>query len=120
MDIAPVVGNSDCGLIISDFMEKYPTAPLVVIHRQPERVRESLQNIGLEVPLLNLVAYADRLKELPGLHIQYDDINERLPEIHAHCVGTPFDPDWAREAIETVVKQNEIITDPVSVGIWGH
>jgi len=81
-------GASDCGYVISpDWATAIGEHKLVIIHRNPRKVHDSLINIGLG--MTGLKDLADRLYEYKGLHIQYHEINDKLPEIHEY-LGIPF------------------------------
>lgn len=80
------VGNADCGYFVKDW--DIGEHGLVIIHRDPEDVARSLYRIGLDEGIEYLPMVSERLYELDGLHVDYDDIDDRLEEIHDY-LGLP-------------------------------
>jgi hypothetical protein len=100
--------NSDCGLPITDFQERFPEAPCVIIHRELVDAHSALskfcKEIGWRQPYIeNLVALQDRLQSLKGLHVEYRDIDERLEEIHQYL--TPNVP-YCAELADQMCSRN--------------
>lgn len=93
--------NCDCGLLITDWQDRYPAAPCLTIHRDPRDVFEALkpvhQAMGWDEPDLDiLMKYERKLQDNPGIHVDYDDIDRWLPEIHAYLApGVRYDPGLA-------------------------
>lgn len=106
------VGISDTGLWSIDLAEKYPDVPLVVIRRALCDVKEALEAIGL--PWHDILLLALNVPRA-ALVVDYDDIDDRLEEIHAYCTDRPFNPDLANMMINTVIKQNRFVIDQVHI-----
>jgi len=83
---APYVGTADCGYALKDW--GIGEHKLVVIHREPESVASSMRAIGLEDRFGYLPVLAEKLYKLDGLHVDFNEINERLEEIHDY-LGLP-------------------------------
>ncbi len=98
------IGNADCSLPLTDFQERWPDAPTVVIHRPIDDVALSLQRLGLYHPGLDSILQHEQgvLAALRGVHIAFDSIDERLEDLHRHLVRAPFDASYA----ETVKRKN--------------
>ncbi len=82
-----VYGNSDSGIPFYPFKGK-----TVIIERDKVEVEQSLSRYFDNVNVDNLV---NMLKPLTGLRIKFEDINERLREIHEYCVGDTFNKEIA-------------------------
>lgn len=72
-------GNSDCGLVLTDFQKKFPHAPTLIIHRD-----------GASEPVSGMAKALGRLK---GLHVKFDEINGNIETICTHLTG--ITPDSA-------------------------
>ena len=81
-----ITGLADTGLGWFD-LSIYPCKK-VIIHRAVNDVNRALKRKGMSVDMSIL---ADRLKHVDGLHIEYEQINERLPEIWQYCTNLPYD-----------------------------
>lgn len=98
------VGNADCGLILTNFQEKYPDAPTVVIHREekPEP----------------MVGMKDGLWSIIGYHVNYDDIDENLDAIHFFLTGKHANPHRVALFSKFNIQLKEITGDPRSLEVW--
>jgi len=92
------VGNSDSGMM---FCPDFINGPIVIIQRDPYEVHESLvSHMGEEhAALIKKVIDKTIVKQssLEGLRVDFNDINDRLPEIWRHCIGKGFDELRAKE-----------------------
>ena len=85
------IGNSDSGLFITDFQQRWPSAPTVVLLRDPVEAAESVSRLLGHMPSLGLLeAQFKAATQLQGLHVWFEDINDRIEEIHDY-LGIPFD-----------------------------
>lgn len=94
----PHTGTADCGyLLCPDWVESIGEHKLVVIHRNPANVVNSLKKMGIgnkeEYEALESLATA--LGHLNGLHICYDEINDRLEEMHDYLCLPNYDENRA-------------------------
>ena len=78
-------GNSDSGIPLYPFEGK-----MVIIERDKEEVKKSLSRFFDDVHSVDLLQ--ERLDKLDGLRVNFEDINERLQEIHEYCVGNTYRP----------------------------
>ena len=81
-------GNSDSGIPLYPFEGK-----TVIIERDKEEVKESLLRYFDDVSTLDLLQ--ERLDKLDGLRVKFEDVNDRLQEIHEYCVGDTYRPEIA-------------------------
>ncbi len=80
-------GNSDSGLAFYPFDGK-----TVIIDRDYDQVLRSLYPYFGDV---NLILLKQKINELKGLRIKFEDINNRLKEIHEYCVGSTYNKEIA-------------------------
>lgn len=81
-------GDSCTGLVLIDLITEFPDVPVVVIERGYERMIEWTKDVyGKDLDLRAAKATWEALKEIPGLHIKFDEIDDRLEDIWNHCVG---------------------------------
>ena len=93
------VGNADSGYIICpEWIEQFGDHKVVVIHRDPAVVQKSLDAVPYEFGelLWVLKMAARRLKALDALHVNFDDINPRLEEIHDYLGVPGYDQERAQ------------------------
>lgn len=109
-------GNSDCGLVFTDFQEKFDHRT-VVIHRNPGEVHASLKKIGLPMQWASIVNISNLLNKLPGLHVRYEDIDERLPEITKY-VGLDYNDAVAETYKNMSITPRTITGNLRSLQIW--
>ena len=108
-------GNSDENLVKTDFQKWWPDAPTLIIHRDVEDVNRSLIKAGALVPKAMLEKQAEMLKDLNGLHVGFNDIDNLLPRIWNYLIGT--DPDHKRiERFKNLNIQNKVVRG--SVDYW--
>lgn len=111
------VGNSDCGLFMTDHQEIFPDAKTVIIHRNINDVYHSLKEKGLEMPIKLLKDIESLNCNIEGLHVDFDDINEQLEDIYFYCTNQYINKDRVKEYINKDIQVN-ISGKPESVLIW--
>ncbi len=91
-----IVGNSDSGLPLCNIHLMFPDAPVVIIHRD---YKDVMQSLGLEIgahrhqPMVDLLNNLyDCIMRMRGLHVMFDDIDERMMEI-SQWLGIPYRED---------------------------
>lgn len=109
------VGNSDSGLVLTDFQRRWPHAPTVIIHRPYDEVMNSLQALGDYAIHRNWV---DWIMQLKGLHVNFADLDERIPEIHRYLIGRDIDRRKLQLFQAMNVQLKAIETDEQSYQIW--
>lgn len=85
MSIAPIIGDSDCGLPYCDVLDMVP-GPMVIIEREPKEVQRSLQALGFTVSNDRLDLMVAMLESLDGLRVPFKNLDSRMKEIFQHCV----------------------------------
>lgn len=118
MEAPGCIGNSDSGLFITDFQERWPDAPTVILLRDPVDCYYSLRNFLKAEPSLELLnTQYERAKALNGLQVEHGDINERLVEIHEY-LGIPFDDGIANQFENLKVELREPLVNIDSYKLW--
>lgn len=111
------VGNSDCGLGITDFQERWPDAPTVIIERPLEEVSASLSRVGIEVTDDMLEWFMSLLTPLEGLRVPFYDVDNRLEEINDY-VGVPFHAHIAEQYKRMRIADETITGRPDALKAW--
>lgn len=97
LDACPesIVGDSDSGLALVD-LSIFPDAKIVVIHRNMDECAESLDEFiggGIDQNRAIMEIATEYLEGInAGLHIEFNDIDERIDEIFTFCTGKELDP----------------------------
>jgi hypothetical protein len=110
------VGNSDCGLFLSPCLID---GPLVIIERDINEVEDSLSEIFNGIYVRQYCEQAqEKLDQLNGLRIPFDDINDNLEEIWCHCIGDGFDGRRAEQLKNFNIQLSQISGDPISLEVF--
>jgi len=118
-DLMPTIkGDSDCGLFLTDFQERWD-APTVIIRRPVKEVYNSvLPLMDLPDDMLDILHAVDsRLDDLRGLHVPFDEIDERLEEI-TNYLGEPYDEARAVRYKAMRVEPMNVFGSINSVEVW--
>lgn len=115
--------NSDSGLFITDFQERWPDAKTVIVHRDPALVFASLSRYleeqGFPAPSQDFLAeQAEAINSLEGLHVNFNEITERLQEIHEYLVDVPFDSKYAEIMNQANIQLDHLTVDIDSYLLW--
>ena len=111
---------SDSGLYITDFQQRYPNVPTVIIERDLLQVYSSLCNVIDNMEELHsifldlLLKQKKQLDKLDGMRVPYSQINEKLETIHKY-LKIPFDQDHADRMTATNVQVSEITVNIKSI-----
>lgn len=107
----------DCGLIITDWQEHWPDSKTVIIHRDVNEVIDSLSALMTVTTLtaVFLKRQARALKEITGLHINFEEINDNLKQI-CDYLGEEYRSD--SDLINKNLQLENITGDPESLMIW--
>jgi len=122
------VGNSDSGLMYTDFQERFPDAPVVIILRPYEDVVNSFRHKGLglnpDEPMRELLdttrQFIDAIvlaSPARALAVNYEDIDERLEEICTY-INVPYDYHRHQLFKELNIQTKELTGDPESLKLW--
>jgi len=91
-------GDSSTGLMLFDIHTLYPDAPIVIIEKNDIELQSSInwcRRICGSESIDHIKRLNRLLSKVKGLRIQQSEINQRLPEIWAHLIGTPWDDNYA-------------------------
>lgn len=91
-------GDSDCGLMWLPLRKMYPDAPVLVIDRPIKDVVASLKRLMDVTPYIETLLDISRRKMLlidNALVVKFDEIDDRLDEIHMHLKGEPMNIERA-------------------------
>jgi len=113
------VGDASSILPYSDFQDWYPHAPTVIIERDIDEVNQSLKlcidpNHDFRGQLFNMQKY---LSTLHGLRVRYEEINDRLEEIHQY-LNIPFYQSRAEHYIDINIQLQNFTVDIPSWRFW--
>jgi hypothetical protein len=111
------VGNSDCGLAFSDFQAQWPDAPTLIIERPLEDVAVSLGRIGLPNQETMLEHVQMLIGNLDGLRVQFDKIDESMPEIHDH-LGIAYNQKMADAWKHMQISDSTAHASPDALRVW--
>ncbi len=84
-------GDSSTGLMLLDMNNEFPNAPKVIIDGRIEAAIEyGYKTFGAYDPdYVNFLN--ERMKEIEGLRVHFNDIDNMLPQIWDHLISTPYD-----------------------------
>lgn len=105
-------GNSDCGCVF------YPHQKTVIIERDAEEVKKSLSRLFDDVSFVDLCN--EKMKKIDGLRVKFEDIDERLQEIHEFCVGKTYNTTIAEQFKNMKITIKNINVDNKSVKMLGE
>ena len=88
-------GDSSTGLMLLNMHEEFPDSPIVVIENDFKKVADYAYKTYGYYDKKFIEYLNDCLNNVDGLRIKFDDIDERLPEIWDHLIGTPYDLERA-------------------------
>jgi hypothetical protein len=112
------IGNSDSGLCLTDFQERWPDAPTVILLRDPQMCRRSLHRaLGIDPSIDLLREQYAAAKTMKGLHVRYEDIDARIEEIHNH-LGIEFDAEIHKAYKERNIQLEELKVCLDSYLLW--
>lgn len=120
-DVLSMVGDgglSDSMLAWFPIRKYYKKAPVLVIHRHADEVVDSLsQIVPIDSNVLTLLADTqERMNMIDGLHVNYDEIDSRLPEIWEYLrPDVPFSPEWTRLMMDMNVTTTKCVGDVESL-----
>ena len=84
-------GDSSTGLMLFNMNMEFPRSPKIIIESSIDKaVNYAHKTYGYYDP--NYLLYLKhRMDEISGMRIHVDEIDEKLPMIWAHLIGTPYD-----------------------------
>jgi len=123
MEAPGQIGNSDSGLFLTDFQQRWPEAPTLIVMRPLEDIYASLcaffEEQGHPRPSMAFLVDQQRaVDKLTGLRIQYSELDRRLPDIHQYF-GIPYKREYADMMVEINLQISVLTTDIDSYKLWG-
>lgn len=104
-------GDSNTGLMMFDFKDHFPDSKVIVIDSSVDKSIEFSKSVfGVDLTDI-MVKGKTRLDSINGLHININDINDRLKEIWEYVSDKPFD----KERADMLIKLNIQVNDPLSM-----
>ena len=107
-------GDSSTGLMMFDIKKMYPDAPVLIIDKSPEEYESAVEwcskVYGGDGPNTMAMLHS-KLSELKGMRVYQSDIFNKLPEIWAHLIGTPWKDEYAD------IKKFNIQTNPANIDV---
>ncbi len=119
-----IVGNSDSGLIYTDFEKRFPDANTVVIHRKVDEVVDSLLDAGIIEPenregVANMLDdMSSKLEFVEGLHVEFKYIDQQINEIYTFCTGRDMDKNRFKLFQNLSIEPLEVLADLKSYELW--
>ncbi len=116
------IGNSDSGLFITDFQQRWPDAPTLIIERPFADVYESLCALfaanDYPAPSREFLAIQhEQVNRLEGMRVAYEDIDRRMPEIHDY-LGLPYNELHHARCKRQNIQIPELVADPEAYRLW--
>ena len=118
MEAGRHVGNSDCGLYLSDAQDRWPDARVLVVLRPAKDVVASLARAGCPTELAVIREMEYQTSKIAGLRVPYNAIDRSMQAIHEYLLpSVPYDEAHAgRMAQENI--QNRIEGSPDALAVW--
>ena len=116
------IGDSDSGLFMTDFQDRWPDAPTLIVERDTGDIAASLRSYlegqGLpEVPQDILEDHQAKIGDLAGLRVPFEDLDNRLPEVH-YYFGIPYIEEYARHMAGTRLELPKLVIGGNSYQNW--
>ena len=100
--------DSNTALIFFDIRKHFPDTKVIVINSSLEKaISFGKEEYGEDVTDA-LTSAQEKIRKLDALHIDFDDINERLQEIWEYVHDTPYDELRANELIKLDIQMRDI------------
>ncbi len=102
------VGDSNTGLIFFDFKKYLPNAKIIVIDKNIERSVDFAEK-EFDFDSFSAFTHAKKmLDELDGLHVKFEEIDERLEEIWKYVTDKPFDQKRADMLLKMRIQVKDV------------
>ena len=106
-------GDSNTGLMLFNFEKHFPEAKVVIIDSEIDKASEFSKETYGEDITETLKLMKERLDGIKGLHINVNDINDKLKEIWEYVSDKTFN----KERTDMLVKLNIQVNDPHDMDI---
>ena len=107
-------GDSSTGLMMFDVHKIYPGAPIVIIEKNNVELKSCIawcNNTYMADSKNHIKRIKGLMDNIKGLRVKQCEINDRLPEIWEHLIGTPWDDNYAN------LQNFNIQSDPFNIDI---
>ncbi|MHC4648675.1 MAG: hypothetical protein ACYTBJ_24730 [Planctomycetota bacterium] len=101
-------GDSTTNLLMIDFERHFPESKIVVIHRDIKASIDFARTVFKADMTEMLERASDKLNSIKGLHIAFDEINDRLRDIWEYLIGDSFDEKRAQMLIGLNVQTIDV------------
>ena len=113
------IGNSDSGLPLMNHPAMFPDCPSVVIRRNRVDVMHSLLHaLDMGSPTQSMIDMLDRcedrLSEIDGLHVMYDQIDHDMPQI-MKWIDVPYREDLHELFGKMNIQTTDMAPDPTAL-----
>jgi hypothetical protein len=100
--------DSNTGLMLFDIRRHFPDTKIIIIDGTVEdSVKYGLDTYGLDVTSA-MIEGKKRLDALDGLHIKFEDINERLQDMWEYVYDTPYDKTRSDELVKLDIQMRDV------------
>lgn len=113
-------GNSDGGLVITDFQSKFPASRTVVIQRDRDESFASLVELFPPDLPVNRAAFetmADNIDRLKGMKVGFSDLDSAMPDI-CEYLDLPYNPDRHELFSRLNIQTTDIVLRHDIVSLW--
>lgn len=118
--LGPDKGDSSTGLMLLNMKEEFPGCPIVIIENDLRKsAHYAYKTYGYYD--INFIEYLnDCLNNVDGLRVKYDDIDQRLPEIWEHLIGTEYDSERAEllKSLKVEIKDPHAFNLDAMTNLW--
>jgi len=108
MASAYIGDSTTCFPLIKNYIKRERK---IIIHRDVKEVIKSLTRLFGASDWSWVETTDKELKELDGLHIGFNDINDRLGEIWRFCKKTPFPREKAQDMKDRILNNEHLISE---------
>ena len=102
-------GDSGTGIVLFDRF--FPDAKKIVIEADGVRARQFSEQVFGDTQEALIEDLKDRLSEVGGLHVKFEEIDQRIREIWAYITDKPFDG----KRFELLRRLNVQVCDPTDI-----
>ena len=110
------IGNSDSGLVITDFQTRFPDSKTVIIDRAPADVYASLSEI-FDVSLEGFWAMTKEVDKLKGLRVPFNKLDDEMPVI-CEYLDIPYDKARHELFKDLNIQTTDLVLRHEAVAIW--
>lgn len=101
-------GDSNTGLVMFNFKKHFPDAKVIIIDSSIDASVKFIKEHYSVDSHNEMTFMKKKLDSFEGLHIAYEDINERLQDIWEYVSDEPFDKERAKMLLKLNIQINEL------------